>query len=309
MRFVGIKSCSTFGERHLSSLRPTMKLLVVGLALCALSWGHNLPNQEYQPGGQSYYTQDIPDTQDYVQGDMQDGEFLGEDGGDSYQQQDKFDGGDMDEGMGEQQQEDALLSSEDGAIPDEEEGRRVYLMHLGTEVEEQIAGEFYEAPGDSFVKMEEVPPEDDEDMGGPTEQHHHKFKIGKRSADDDTLSELEVFLQQKEEEGDKGVGYGGSVTVQWNNKLHEPMSVTCGAGFALYHMRSVFNAGAQDRQFLFGCKRVAPLCMPGNNYDPAKRVCKWYKMNNIATTGQYHCPGNYYLAGVQSKATCKHDRE
>jgi hypothetical protein len=233
---------------------------------------------------------------------MQDG---GEDGGDSYQQQDEFDGGDMDEGMGEQQQEDAPLSSENGAILDEEEGRRVYLMHMGTEVEEQIAGEFYEAPGDSFVNMEEVPPEDDEDMGGPTEQHHHKFKIGKRSANDDTLSDLEVFLQQ--EEG--GVGNGGSVTVQWNNKLHEGVSVTCEAGFGLHHMRSVFSSGAQDRLFLFSCKRVAPLCMPGNNYNPAKRVCRWYKMNNIATNGQYHCPANYYLAGVQSKATCKHDRE
>ena len=55
--------------------------------------------------------------------------------------------------------------------------------------------------------------------------------------------------------------------------------------------------------------QVAPLCLPGDDYNPAKRTCKWIKMNNIAVTGNVRCPSNNYLAGVQSKATCKHDRE
>ena len=194
------------------------------LALCAaVSWGHHISYQGYETGGQAAY-QDVPGMQDHVPGI---GESPSQVGGDTFTQQDEFDG---------DKKEDS-------------------------EVEEMVAGEFYEGPSNNFVEMEdeEVPPEDDEDLGIPTGQRHFKIHrlVGKRSAEDDTLSDLEGFLQQKEGEG--GVVYGGDAIIsqRWNNKLHGPVSVQCSAGFGLYQMQSVFNTNARDRQFLFKCKRVS----------------------------------------------------
>ena len=236
------------------------------LALCAaVSWGHHISYQGYETGGQAAY-QDVPGMQDHVPGI---GESPSQVGGDTFTQQDEFDdGGEKEEEGMREQQEEVPFHAKDGAIQDddddedEEEEQKAYLMgEDDSEVEEMVAGEFYEGPSNSFVEMEdeEVPPEDDEDLGIPTGQHHFKIHrlVGKRSAEDDTLSDLEGFLQQKEGEG--GVVYGGDAIIsqRWNNKLHGPVSVQCSAGFGLYQMQSVFNTNARDRQFLFKCKRVS----------------------------------------------------
>ena len=55
--------------------------------------------------------------------------------------------------------------------------------------------------------------------------------------------------------------------------------------------------------------QVAPACVRRRGYNPSKRHCKWYKVNKYGSNGGRHCPRNYYLAGVYSRASCKRDRE
>ena len=152
---------------------------------------------------------------------------------------------------------------EDG--DNEGEGQRANLMYMSeddTEVEEQIAGEFFEGPSESFMEMEQTPPEDDEDgqEDSPSEQHHHRnwFPRGKRSVED-ALVDLESIPQDGEVDGGEG---NAVVMAQWNNNLHGRVSVVCPAGLGLFHMQSAFYSAQKDRRFLFSCKRVSTRATP-----------------------------------------------
>ena len=175
------------------------------------------------------------------------------------------------EGMKEQQEDGAIRDNDD----DEEEGRKAYLMYIGeddSEVEEMVAGEFYEGPSNSFVEMEEEEAPSEE--GSPTQQKHGWFR-GKRESGNEgegALNELQAVFQQNEgdmpalfqqdegnmeQEQDEGKEEDTkTVTVQWNNKLHTTLRVTCSAGYGLYRIQSVFISRAKDRLFRFYCKRV-----------------------------------------------------
>ena len=231
--------------------------------------------QDYVQGQVEY---DDANLEDYVLGEVQGeengGKFPVPVGEHVYLQLEDEDGkgpnGALGEGMqfGDGTMEQQEGGADDGAIMDEEEGRRVYLMYMGSEdseVEEMIAGEYLEGPSETFLEMEEAQPEEGE--GNPAEQRHHHhswFPRGKRESEDEdngaTLRELKALFQQREgemEEEEEGKeGESDTVMVQWNNKYHSTLRVVCSAGYGLYRMRSVFNYKAKDRLFLFNCKRV-----------------------------------------------------
>ena len=145
------------------------------------------------------------------------------------------------EGVRDQGDDPANQDLSDGDSDEEDEGRKVYLMAMKeSATEELIGGEFYEGPADG---------------ASPTDNERPR---GKRSRPKGgAVDDLEMLLQEE--------GGGGEVVVmeQWNNHPHKLLNVQCPGGFGLHQMKSVFNADAKDRQFLFMCNRVRSIvnCM------------------------------------------------